>query len=190
MVVSLYGTKATKWEVCCKMHESLPAKLRVLRAREGLYLTDAAKKIGIGRDTLAALERGERRPAVPTLRKIADAYGVPVDELLEEELVGGPKADASEAEAPRVTVEELRSLGIPANPSEVIVLNQLLHYRANPPGQIHAVGHVKKEGEPVDVAEVQGIKMYKYLLATDQLTDEEIAVASAALFREFVGASI
>src|SRR5215212_3578376 len=88
------STKATKWEVCYKMHGSLPAKLRVLRAREGLYLTDAAKKIGIGRDTLAALERGERRPAVPTLRKIADAYGVPVDELLEEELVGPPKAEA------------------------------------------------------------------------------------------------
>src|SRR5215212_3821236 len=77
------------------MHGSLPAKLRVLRAREGLYLTDAAKKIGIGRDTLAALERGERRPAVPTLRKIADAYGVPVEELLEDQepaLAGKAKA--------------------------------------------------------------------------------------------------
>jgi transcriptional regulator with XRE-family HTH domain len=79
------------------MHESLPAWLRVLRAREGLHLTEAAKKIGIGRDTLSDLERGARRPAYPTLRKIAAGYGVPVEELLEEPVLAGSSRSSSPA---------------------------------------------------------------------------------------------
>jgi transcriptional regulator with XRE-family HTH domain len=64
-------------------HESLPARLRVLRARQGLTLIEAAEKLGIGRDTLSDLERGNRRPVMPTLAKIAKGYGVPVEDLLE-----------------------------------------------------------------------------------------------------------
>jgi transcriptional regulator with XRE-family HTH domain len=75
------------------MHESLPAKLRVLRARQGLTLIEAAEKLGIGRDTLSDLERGRRHPVMPTLAKIAEGYGVPVEELLEEP-VGAGKAEA------------------------------------------------------------------------------------------------
>src|SRR3712207_2643397 len=68
------------------MHGPLPAKLRVLRARQGLTLIEAAEKIGIGRDTLSDLERGNRRPGMPTLAKVAEGYGVPVEELLPEVL--------------------------------------------------------------------------------------------------------
>src|SRR5215203_2907255 len=75
------------------MHGSLSARLRVLRARQGLTLIDAAKQIGIGRDTLSDLERGNRHPVMPTLAKIAQGYGVPVYELLEEPV---PLAEASE----------------------------------------------------------------------------------------------
>ncbi len=75
------------------MHESLPAKLRVLRARQGLTLIEAAEKLGIGRDTLSDLERGRRHPVMPTLAKIARGYGVPVEELLEETVLAG-KAEA------------------------------------------------------------------------------------------------
>ena len=60
-------------------------KLRVLRAERGLSLTKAAERIGVTRDTLSELERGKRRPYVPTLAKIAEGYGVPVKELLEAE---------------------------------------------------------------------------------------------------------
>jgi transcriptional regulator with XRE-family HTH domain len=77
------------------MPESLPAKLQVLRARQGLTLIEAAEKIGIGRDTLSDLERGNRHPVMPTLAKIAQGYGVPVEDLLEEPALAG------KAEAPR-----------------------------------------------------------------------------------------
>ena len=66
------------------MHESLPAKLRVLRAREGLTLVEAAERVQIGRDTLSSIERGHQRPTFPTLKRLAEGYGVPVEDLIEE----------------------------------------------------------------------------------------------------------
>src|SRR5215210_5121917 len=89
------------------MHGSLPAKLQVLRARQGLTLIEAAEKIGIGRDTLSDLERGNRHPVMPTLAKIAQGYGVPVEELLEEPQVSlAGKAKAPEAGDPDQRTEE------------------------------------------------------------------------------------
>ena len=61
---------------------SLAENLRVLRARQNLNVTEASKKIGITRETLRDLELGTRNPYYPTLRKIAAAYGVPVEGLL------------------------------------------------------------------------------------------------------------
>jgi transcriptional regulator with XRE-family HTH domain len=105
-------------------HESLPAKLRVLRARQGLTLIEAAERLGIGRDTLSDLERGNRHPVMPTLAKIARGYGVPVEDLLEEPAlagVGQGKADAPqdtgqpEDEAPeaRAQLQEAARSGLP-----------------------------------------------------------------------------
>jgi transcriptional regulator with XRE-family HTH domain len=89
------------------MHGSLPARLQVLRARQGLTLIEAAEKIGIGRDTLSDLERGNRHPVMPTLAKIAQGYGVPVEELLEEPQVSlAGKAEAPEAGGPDQRTEE------------------------------------------------------------------------------------
>jgi transcriptional regulator with XRE-family HTH domain len=85
------------------MRGSLAERLRVLRAQRGLSLTEAAERAGIQRQTLAFLERGERRPHTPTLAKIAAAYGVPVEELLELE----EPALAGKAEAPP-SPEQLR----------------------------------------------------------------------------------
>ena len=172
------------------VHESLPPRLRVLRAREGLHLTEAADQIGIGRDTLSDLERGKRRPAYPTLKKIAKGYGVPVEELLEEPALAG-KAEASETEAPRVTVEQLRELGIKANPSQVNVLNQMIAYHANPTGEIHAYGYVKKPDEPVDFAQVEHMLMPAYLLATGAISEDDIREAREALaeIKELAGFS-
>ena len=66
------------------MQGSLAERLRILRARKGLTLTEASERIGITRHTLRSLERGGQDPHYPTLHKIAEGYGVPVEELLEE----------------------------------------------------------------------------------------------------------
>ena len=74
------------------MGTSLPYKLRALRVRQGLTLVEAAKKTGVTRATLSELERGHRRPVAPTLVKIAEGYGVPVEDLLEKEPILAGKA--------------------------------------------------------------------------------------------------
>jgi transcriptional regulator with XRE-family HTH domain len=93
------------------MQGSLAEKLRVLRARMGLSLTEAAGRAGVTRDTLSDLEHGKRHPYMPTLSKIAAGYGVPVEDLLEEPaLAGKAKAPigAGHAEALTVKVTEIQ----------------------------------------------------------------------------------
>jgi transcriptional regulator with XRE-family HTH domain len=68
---------------------SLAERLRVLRAQRGMTLVEAAEQAGVGRDTLSDLERGRRHPVMPTLAKIAQGYGVPVEDLLEEPALAG-----------------------------------------------------------------------------------------------------
>jgi transcriptional regulator with XRE-family HTH domain len=87
---------------------SLATRLRVLRARRGLSLTDAANLAGIQRQTLAKLERGGTRPHDVTLSKIAAAYEVPVEALLEEPALAGKDEapDTGQAQPSTGTVEE------------------------------------------------------------------------------------
>src|SRR5215204_5260975 len=79
------------------MQGSLAESLRILRARRGYTLTEAAERAGVTRDTLSDLERGKRHAYMPTLSKIAKGYGVPVEDLLEEPALAG---NAGKAEAP------------------------------------------------------------------------------------------
>jgi transcriptional regulator with XRE-family HTH domain len=90
-------------------HESLALKLRVLRAERALTIEEAARQAGVTPETISDAERGRRRPYLPTLRKVAAAYGVPVSELLAEEAqepVLAGKADAPSpgpADSPKIS---------------------------------------------------------------------------------------
>ena len=75
------------------MQESLARKLRVLRAERGITLQEAEELTGVTRETLGALEHGQRGAYTNTLQKIADGYGITVGELLEEPV---PLAEASQ----------------------------------------------------------------------------------------------
>jgi DNA-binding XRE family transcriptional regulator len=60
-------------------------KLRVLREQRGLTQKEAAELAKVSTWTLRDLESGKRAPYMPTVTKIARAYGVSVEELVEEE---------------------------------------------------------------------------------------------------------
>jgi transcriptional regulator with XRE-family HTH domain len=66
------------------MQTSLGRKLRVLRAERELSLRDATSLSGVAKETISDIERGIRRPHDVTLAKLAHAYGVPVEDLLED----------------------------------------------------------------------------------------------------------
>src|SRR5215218_7399676 len=66
-------------------HEALARKLRILRAARGITLAEAEELTGVTRETLGALEHGQRGAYTSTLEKIADGYGTTVGALLTEE---------------------------------------------------------------------------------------------------------
>ena len=63
----------------------IAVKLRVLRQERGLTQKEAAQLANVSPWTLFCLESGKRAPYVPTVTKLARAYGVPLEELVEEE---------------------------------------------------------------------------------------------------------
>ena len=60
-------------------------KLRVLREERGLTHKEAAELANVHYETLIDLESGKRDPYMPTVTKIARAYGVSLEELVVEE---------------------------------------------------------------------------------------------------------
>jgi DNA-binding XRE family transcriptional regulator len=62
----------------------IAVKLRVLRQERGLTQKEAAQLANVSPWTLFCLESGKRAPYMPTVTKIARAYGVPFEELVEE----------------------------------------------------------------------------------------------------------
>ena len=75
------------------MQESLGRKLRIMRAKRGLSLREAARRAGMVKETISDIERGKTHPYDVTLAKLAQAYEVSVEELLEEPVREG-KAEA------------------------------------------------------------------------------------------------
>lgn len=66
-------------------------RLRRLRQRRGVTLTALAAKTGISKSTLSRLESGQRRPSLELLLPLAEAHGVPLDELVGAPDVGDPR---------------------------------------------------------------------------------------------------
>ncbi len=137
------------------MQSSLAERLRVLRAQRGLQLVDAAAKIGVDRHTLRRLERGVGEPRYPTLNKIANAYGVPVEELIEEPV---PLGEAPEAGPNVETVREVPLLDDP------LIVEWLREHGlawgtttdAGFEGRVHGLDleGVDEDGRPVSVMEL------------------------------------
>lgn len=58
-------------------------RIREEREKAGLTLTDLAGMVGITAPYLSDIERGNRRGKYGTLKKIADALKIPVEEIWE-----------------------------------------------------------------------------------------------------------
>src|ERR671929_2204768 len=69
-------------------------RLRRLRERRGLTLTALAAHTGISKSTLSRLETGERKPSLELLLPLAEAFQLPLDELVGAPRVGDPRVRA------------------------------------------------------------------------------------------------
>jgi transcriptional regulator with XRE-family HTH domain len=66
-------------------------RLRRLRERRELTLSALAAKTGISKSTLSRLENGERKPSLELLLPLAEAFHLPLDELVGAPRVGDPR---------------------------------------------------------------------------------------------------
>jgi transcriptional regulator with XRE-family HTH domain len=66
-------------------------RLRRLRIQRGATLTSLAATTGISKSTLSRLETGQRRPSLELLLPLAQAYHVPLDDLVGAPDVGDPR---------------------------------------------------------------------------------------------------
>ena len=56
--------------------------LKTAREMKRYTQEEAAKRIGVGVDTLGNYERGKSYPDIPVLRKIEEVYGIPYEQLI------------------------------------------------------------------------------------------------------------
>jgi transcriptional regulator with XRE-family HTH domain len=154
--------------------EPLAARLRVLRARLGLSMTDAAELAGVQRQTLARLERGEAKPHDYTLSKIAGAYGVDVADLLTDE---EPAPLSPETPlAPQLTWEQFARHGVEPTEAEISTVNQLLREYARIATTGEKKGRIIIEEGPVDLE--RAYLLIDYALMKNILTPEDVAILS------------
>lgn len=66
-------------------------RLQRLRKLRGMTLSSLATATGISKSTLSRLETGQRRPSLEVLLPLAQAYRVPLDDLVGAPEVGDPR---------------------------------------------------------------------------------------------------
>ena len=71
--------------------DAVGLRLKQLRVRRGITLTDLSEETGISVSTLSRLEAGLRRPTLEQLLPLASVYGTTLDELVDAPETGDPR---------------------------------------------------------------------------------------------------
>jgi transcriptional regulator with XRE-family HTH domain len=71
--------------------EQVGPRLRQMRQQREITLAGLSASTGISKSTLSRLEQGQRRPTLELLLALAEAYGVPLDDLVGAPEVGDPR---------------------------------------------------------------------------------------------------
>lgn len=71
--------------------DAVGPRLRQLRSRRGLTLSELAAETGVSVSTLSRLEAGLRRPTLEQLLPLARAHGVTLDDLVDAPPTGDPR---------------------------------------------------------------------------------------------------
>ncbi len=64
-----------------KKKNKIGLKIKIERVKRGLSQEQLAELADLSRPTIGAIERGERSPSFDSVEAIAEAFGMPVQEL-------------------------------------------------------------------------------------------------------------
>jgi transcriptional regulator with XRE-family HTH domain len=94
--------------------DQVPVRLRRLREKKNVSLTDLSRSTGISKSTLSRLESGQRKPSLELLLPIAAALAVPLDEIVAAPRIVDPRLPQEPQRANgRVIVSLSRTQGEP-----------------------------------------------------------------------------
>lgn len=100
-------------------------RLKELRIKKGVLQSDVAEYIGVNNSTYAYYERGTHNPTPETLCKLADFFGVTVDELL-----GRTPQLFDDARVPKTEVQELfDQLSVPEQQQVIGYMKGMLYQK-------------------------------------------------------------
>jgi transcriptional regulator with XRE-family HTH domain len=177
--------------------DTLGKRIRALRKQADLSQEELGRIVGISTQGIGKLERDKVvDPHLSTVASIARALNTTVGGLVDEPPNTPPDGSGSVAildqvrehrrrmhkeKKVRARVERLAKNRFKLNPSEVIVLAQMLFHAENPPAEdgMMTIGHVKKKDEPVDYNELR--KILLTLIEEGVLTEEETSAAAASI---------
>lgn len=60
-------------------------RIRVLRAEKGWTQADLAKALDVSRNSVNAIENGKYDPSLPLAFRIADVFGLKIEEIFQKE---------------------------------------------------------------------------------------------------------
>lgn len=75
-------------------------QIEAIRYRQGISQGELARRAGINVSTLSSIETGKVKPRAPTAFAIAQALGVPVDDLFLPSVSGGTPEESRPADGP------------------------------------------------------------------------------------------
>ena len=85
---------------------ALGVRIKALRAERGLLQKQVAEKAGLAASKMSQIESGRLTPTLRTLRKVADALGASIPELLESSSDGQSLQISRKREHPLVSFED------------------------------------------------------------------------------------
>ncbi|RLP77988.1 XRE family transcriptional regulator [Mycetocola tolaasinivorans] len=110
--------------------DALGERLRRLRQRRELTLSELAERTAISISTLSRLESGARRPTLEQLLPLARAYGVTLDELVDAPETGDPRVHVR----PHVHRDGTRTIPLTRRPGGIQAFKMVLPpARCTPP---------------------------------------------------------
>ncbi|MRX43697.1 helix-turn-helix domain-containing protein [Agromyces kandeliae] len=71
--------------------DAVGPRLKRLRSKLGVTLSELSERTGVSKSTLSRLETGQRKPSLELLLPLAQAYRVPLDELVGAPDVADPR---------------------------------------------------------------------------------------------------